>query len=155
MPIHRLDEEPSRRGVFADLTCDSDGTINRFIDHRDVKDVLELHRWNGEPYYIGMFLLGAYQEILGDLHNLFGDTDAAHVVLNEDGTHRVEHVVSGDQVSDVLRYVQYDAKSLLGRIHGAIDRAEARGEIEADESRRLTERFERGLREYTYLSRDD
>ncbi len=154
MPIHRLDEKPTRRGVFADLTCDSDGTINRFIDHRDVKDVLELHRWNGEPYYIGMFLLGAYQEILGDLHNLFGDTDAAHVALNEDGTYRIEHVVNGDQVSDVLRYVQYDAKSLLERIHGAIHQAEARGEIEADESLRLTERFERGLREYTYLSRD-
>ena len=125
------------------------------IDHRDVKDVLDLHRWNGKPYYIGMFLLGAYQEILGDLHNLFGDTDAAHVALNEDGTHRIEHVVGGDQVSDVLRYVQYDAKSLLDRIHAAIDQSEARGDLRAEESARLTERFEQGLREYTYLSRDE
>ena len=85
MPIHRLDEKPTRRGVFADLTCDSDGKINQFIDQHDVKDVLELHAWNGEPYLIGMFLVGAYQEILGDLHNLFGDTDAVHVRLDEEG----------------------------------------------------------------------
>jgi arginine decarboxylase len=155
MPIHRLEEKPTRRGVIADLTCDSDGQINRFIDHRDVKDVLELHRLDGRPYYIGIFLIGAYQEILGDLHNLFGDTDAAHVSLNEDGSHRIEHVVGGDQVRDVLRYVQYDAKSLLEKIQGAIQRAQARGEIEADESERLTARFEQGLRDYTYLSRDD
>ena len=81
LPIHRLDEKPTRRGVFADLTCDCDGKIDQFIDLRDVKDVLELHAWNGEPYYIGVFLVGAYQEILGDLHNLFGDTDAVHVTL--------------------------------------------------------------------------
>ncbi|MFP6660282.1 MAG: biosynthetic arginine decarboxylase [Myxococcota bacterium] len=155
MPIHRLEEKPTRRGVIADLTCDSDGQINRFIDHRDVKDVLELHRLDSRPYYIGIFLIGAYQEILGDLHNLFGDTDAAHVSLNEDGSHRIEHVVGGDQVRDVLRYVQYDAKSLLEKIQGAIQRAQARGEIEADESERLTARFEQGLRDYTYLSRDD
>ena len=155
MPIHRLGEKPTRRGVFADLTCDSDGKISRFIDHRDVKDVLELHRWNGEPYYIGMFLIGAYQEILGDLHNLFGDTDAAHVVLNDDGTYRIEHVVGGDQVADVLRYVQYDAKSLLGRLQQSIAKAEDRGDIGAEQSKRLYECFERGLRDYTYLARDD
>ena len=88
LPIHRLDEKPTRRGVFADLTCDSDGKIDQFIDMHDVKDVLELHAWNGQPYYIGVFLVGAYQEILGDLHNLFGDTDAVHVRLADEGGYR-------------------------------------------------------------------
>ena len=95
MPIHRLEERPTRRGVFADLTCDSDGKIDQFIDPRDVKDVLELHAWNGQPYYIGVFLVGAYQEILGDLHNLLGDTDAVHVRLVGDD-YVVDHVVKGD-----------------------------------------------------------
>ncbi|HEY5657183.1 MAG TPA: biosynthetic arginine decarboxylase, partial [Myxococcota bacterium] len=98
MPIHRLDEKPTRRGVIADLTCDSDGKIDRFIDPLDVKDVLELHPFTGAPYYLGMFLVGAYQEILGDLHNLFGDTDAVHVTLDPEGGYRVEHVVEGDSV---------------------------------------------------------
>ncbi|MDH5307418.1 MAG: biosynthetic arginine decarboxylase, partial [Myxococcales bacterium] len=102
MPIHRLGEKPTRRGVFADLTCDSDGKIDCFIDPEDVKHVLELHPFTGEPYYIGMFLVGAYQEILGDLHNLFGDTDAVHVTLDDDGSYRVEHVVEGDSVEEVL-----------------------------------------------------
>jgi arginine decarboxylase len=83
LPIHRLNERPTRLGVFADLTCDSDGKIDQFIDRRDVKHVLELHPYTGEPYFIGMFLIGRYQEILGDLHNLFGDTDAVHVRLGD------------------------------------------------------------------------
>ena len=79
MPIHRLNEEPTRRGVLGDITCDSDGKVDQFIDLRDVQSTLELHPYDGEPYYLGAFLLGAYQEILGDLHNLFGDTNAVHV----------------------------------------------------------------------------
>ena len=99
MPIQRLCEEPTRRGVLADLTCDSDGKIDQFIDADDVKPVLELHRWDGGPYYVGMFLVGAYQEILGDLHNLFGDTDAVHVRLDAEGRPSVEHEVRGDDVA--------------------------------------------------------
>lgn len=154
MPIHRLDEKPTRRGVFADLTCDSDGKIDKFIDQRDVKDVLELHPWNGQPYYIGMFLVGAYQEILGDYHNLFGDTDAVHVRLGKDGRYEVEHVVEGDSVTDVLRYVQYDRGTLIERVRRTIEIAMRDGQISLEESARLRRRYEEGLSEYTYLTRN-
>jgi arginine decarboxylase len=154
MPIHRLREKPTRRGVFADLTCDSDGKIDKFIDQHDVKDVLELHAWNGTPYYIGVFLVGAYQEILGDLHNLFGDTHAVHVQLDESGGYRVEHVVEGDEVSEVLSYVQYDRQDLVERVRRATEAALRSGSISLEESARLRKRYDEGLREYTYLERD-
>jgi arginine decarboxylase len=154
MPIHRLDEKPTRRGVLADLTCDSDGKIDQFIDPRDVKDVLELHSWNGSPYYIGIFLVGAYQEILGDLHNLFGDTDAVHVRMAEDGHYVVEHVVEGDDVSSVLGYVQYDRRALVEKVRRTIEDALRRGDISLEESARLRKRYEQGLKGYTYHSPD-
>jgi len=155
LPIHRLDEKPTRRGIFADLTCDSDGKIDQFIDTHDVKDVLELHPWTGAPYYIGAFLVGAYQEILGDLHNLFGDTDAVHVKLSEEGGYTVEHVVEGDAVHSVLSYVQYDRRALVEKVRKTIEQALRRGEITSEESARLVKRYEQGLQEYTYLSRDE
>ena len=154
MPIHRLDEKPARRGVFADLTCDSDGKIDKFIDQRDVKDVLELHSLNGSPYYIGVFLVGAYQEILGDLHNLFGDTDAVHVRLDGNGGYTVEHVVEGDEVTEVLSYVQYDKGRLIEKVRLTIEEAMRRGTISLDESARLRRHYEQGLQDYTYLKRD-
>ena len=154
LPIHRLDEKPTRRGVFVDLTCDSDGKIDQFIDPHDVKDVLELHSWNGAPYFIGVFLVGAYQEILGDLHNLFGDTDAVHVTLADDGTYRVERVVEGDDVASVLSYVQYDRRALIEKVRVTIEEATRRGQITLEDSARLRRRYEQGLGEYTYLSRD-
>jgi arginine decarboxylase len=154
LPIHRLDEKPVRRGVFVDLTCDSDGKIDQFIDMHDVKDVLELHTWTGAPYYIGVFLVGAYQEILGDLHNLFGDTDAVHVTLADDGNYRVERVVEGDDVEHVLAYVQYDRRALIEKVRITIEEAARKGQITLEESARLRRRYEQGLQEYTYLSRD-
>ncbi len=154
MPIHRLDQKPTRRGIFADLTCDSDGKIDQFIDQHDVKDVLELHAFDGSPYYIGVFLMGAYQEILGDLHNLFGDTDAVHVRLDEDGGYEVEHVVEGDDVKDVLAYVQYDRNALKEKVRRLSEVAQRRGEISLEESTRLRQRYDQGLWEYTYLHRD-
>ncbi len=154
MPIHRLEEKPTRRGVFADLTCDSDGKIDKFIDPRDVKDVLELHPWNGQPYFIGMFLVGAYQEILGDYHNLFGDTDAVHVRLGPDGKYNIEHVVEGDAVNDVLRYVQYDRGTLIEKVRRTIESAMRAGQISLEDSARLRRRYEEGLNEYTYLTRN-
>jgi arginine decarboxylase len=152
VPIHRLDERPTRRGVFADLTCDSDGKIDQFIDPHDVRDVLDLHPWTGAPYYIGVFLVGAYQEILGDLHNLFGDTDAVHVRLADDGSPIVEHVVEGDTVEDVLAYVAYDRKTLVEKVRRTIEEALRAGRMSLEESARLRKRYEQGLSEYTYLS---
>ncbi len=154
MPIHRLEERPTRRGVFADLTCDSDGKIDQFIDPRDVKDVLELHAWTGQPYYIGVFLVGAYQEILGDLHNLFGDTDAVHVRLAEGGGYTIEHVVEGDEVNEVLSYVEYDRSHLIEKVRRTVESALRAGQISLEESARLRKRYEQGLQEYTYLERD-
>jgi len=155
VPIHRLEEQPMRRGVFADLTCDSDGKIDQFIDQRDVKDVLELHAFDGSPYYLGVFLVGAYQEILGDLHNLFGDTDAVHVRLEEGGEYSVDHVVEGEDVADVLQYVQYERRPLIEKVRQTVESALRRGQITLEESARLRRRYQQGLEEYTYLSRDD
>ncbi len=116
MPIHRLNEEPSQRVTLADLTCDSDGKIDRFIDLLDVKSTLELHPLKpNQPYVLGMFLGGAYQEIMGNLHNLFGDTNAVHIKLTPKG-YSIEHVVKGDTMAEVLGYVQYDAEQLLERL---------------------------------------
>jgi arginine decarboxylase len=155
MPIHRLNERPTRRGIFADLTCDSDGKMDSFIDQRDVKDVLELHAWNDQPYYIGVFLVGAYQEILGDLHNLFGDTNAVHVRLDEQAGYAIEHVVEGDDVSDVLRYVQYERGQLIDKVRRLSEVAQRRGQMSLEEATRLHKRYVKGLSDYTYLSRDD
>jgi len=152
MPIHRLDEEPTRRGVFADLTCDSDGKIDQFINPRDPKDLIELHPWTGVPYFIGVFLVGAYQEILGDLHNLFGDTNAVHVKLDDDGGYTVDHIVEGDAVEDVLAYVQYERRPLIEKVRQIIEGALRSNDISLEESARLLERYEQGLKGYTYLS---
>ncbi len=119
-----------------------------------MKDVLELHAFDGRPYYIGMFLLGAYQEILGDLHNLFGDTDAVHVRLDDKGGYHVEHVVEGDDVSDVLRYVEYDPRLLVEKVRRTIEVALRKNEISLEESKRLRMRYQQGLQGYTYLSDD-
>ncbi|MCP4035834.1 MAG: biosynthetic arginine decarboxylase [bacterium] len=151
MPIHRLDEAPTRRAVFADLTCDSDGKIDHFIAGQGEQRTIELHELNGEPYFVGVFLVGAYQEILGDLHNLFGDTDAVHVRLDDDGGYAVEHVVDGDEVSDVLRYVQYEPAALVERVRRATEAALRRGDISLADSARLRKHYEEGLRDYTYL----
>jgi len=155
MPIHRLDEEPTRRGVVADLTCDSDGRIDRFIGDGEDQPTVRLHPWNGAPYLLGVFLLGAYQEILGDLHNLFGDTDAVHVRLDGDQTYSVEHFVEGDNVTDVLSYVQYDRRNLTERVRKLIERALRDGKIGLEDSALLRRRYDQGLSDYTDLREEN
>lgn len=151
MPIHRLDEEPSRKAVIADITCDSDGKIDRFIDLRDVKHVLDLHPFDGRPYYLGIFLVGAYQEILGDLHNLFGDTHAVHVSLDDEGGYRIDHVVEGDTVTDVLRYVQFGKQDLVRLVRRATEVALKEGRMSMEEAARMVLAYQQGLEGYTYL----
>jgi len=151
MPIHRLDEEPTQRGTLADLTCDSDGKIDQFIDLRDVKSVLELHPLKpGQPYYLALFLGGAYQEIMGNLHNLFGDANAVHIQLTPSGYH-IEHVVKGDTMKEVLSYVQYDAESLVESIRRQTEEALQQNKITLSESQLLLQNYERSLSQYTYL----
>ncbi len=154
VPIHRLQEEPSRRAVLADITCDSDGKIDHFIDRRDVKPVLELHALGEEDYHLGIFLVGAYQEILGDLHNLFGDTNTLHVTLAGDGGYHIEHVLTGDTVTDVLKYVSYDRDDLVARVRRAAERALKDGRMTFEDSRQLLRVYEQGLAGYTYLERE-
>lgn len=156
MPIHRHVEQPRRRGVLADLTCDSDGKVDQFIDLHDVKDSLELHALNGEPYYLGMFLLGAYQEILGDLHNLFGDTNAIQVRIDDSPLgYKIDNVVEGDTISEVLSYVQYERPDLMRRLRHITEEALRAGRLDVEESARLRKRFEEELSGYTYLEPDE
>ena len=164
LPLHRHDTRPDRRGVLADLTCDSDGKVERFIDLRNVKTSLELHSWKAdEPYYIGFFLVGAYQEILGDLHNLFGDTNIVHVdtqgrvrgaeVTEPSNRPRLAHILRGERVKDVLAYVEYGEVDLLPRLREELESALELGSITYEESALLWRRYEEGLRGYTYLTR--
>ncbi len=151
MPIHRLEEEPFRHGILGDISCDSDGKVDQFIDRRDVKKTLPLHSFNGEPYYLGAFLVGAYQEILGDLHNLFGDTNAVHVRLDGSGSVVLEAVIRGDTVREVLDYVQFKTPALLEQFRTDVETAVREGRIGYEESGSLLRFYEEGLNGYTYL----
>jgi arginine decarboxylase len=152
MPIHRLGEEPTRRGILADLTCDSDGKIDQFIDLKDVKHVLELHPIEPhKPYYLGLFLGGAYQEIMGNLHNLFGDTNAVHIKLTPNG-YKIEHVVKGDTMTEVVGYVQYDVEDLIESVRQKAEQALLENRIEISEAQRLLQNYEHSLSQYTYLA---
>ncbi len=151
MPIHRLEEEPTRPAVLGDITCDSDGKVDAFIDRRDVKRTLQLHPFNGSDYYLGAFLLGAYQEILGDLHNLFGDTNAVHVRLGPTGEVILDSVIKGDTVREVLNYVQFNADSLVTRLRRDVETALREGRLSYEESGALLRFYEEGLHGYTYL----
>jgi arginine decarboxylase len=156
MPIHRLNEPPVNHAVIGDITCDSDGKLDQFIDRRDVKKTVLLHRFNGEPYYLGVFLVGAYQEILGDLHNLFGDTHAVHVSLTDNGDEgaegaRVEHIIKGDTVREVLKYVEFDPEALMGKVRRDVEAAVNANLMEDQQAGRLLKFYEEALQGYTYL----
>jgi arginine decarboxylase len=154
MPIHRLDEEPTVSATLADLTCDSDGMIDHFIDVEDVKSTLAVHTLkDSESYFLGMFLNGAYQEILGDLHNLFGDTNAVHVELTDTG-YQIGHVIKGDSVSEVLRYVEYQPENMIEAVRRQAERAVSQGRITNEQMRTLMHHYEESLRSYTYLTDD-
>jgi arginine decarboxylase len=151
MPIHRLDEHPTRRGTIQDVTCDSDGVIDRFAGGRKGKPSLELHPWReGEPYILGIFLTGAYQEILGDLHNLFGDTNAVHVRLKDDG-YEITDLVHGDTVTEVLTYVQFHASDLLATFRRKVGRASG---LTRQDANAFIADYVAGLEGYTYLEGD-
>src|SRR6202166_1102325 len=151
MPIHRLQEEPSHHGILGDISCDSDGKVDQFIDRRDVKKTLPLHTFNGEPYILGTFLVGAYQEILGDLHNLFGDTNAVHVQLDEKGAVVIDALIRGDTVREVLDYVQFKSTALAEQFRRDVETAVREGRIGEEEWGLLLRFYEDGLNGYTYL----
>ena len=153
MPIHRLDEQPTELGQFADLTCDSDGKLDQFIDAGKTKSLLELHPLrDGEPYRIGIFLAGAYQEVMGNLHNLFGSTNAVHVRLNPIGSGYVlDHVVHGDTNADVLQVMEHDPDLMLERFRQATEQAIQSKALGIADARRLMDHLKTSLRQTTYL----
>ncbi|QNI46556.1 arginine decarboxylase [Synechococcus sp. WH 8101] len=152
MPLHRLDEKPTRLGHFADLTCDSDGRLSRFISDGRSKPLLELHSLVADqPYLIGLFLGGAYQEVMGNLHNLFGSTDAVHIRLAPGGDYQVDHVVRGDTNADVLQAMEHVPDLLLERLRIASEQAISRGALRISDARLLMDHLESSLRQSTYL----
>ncbi|HXZ59754.1 MAG TPA: biosynthetic arginine decarboxylase [Steroidobacteraceae bacterium] len=152
LPIHRLDERPTRTAVLADITCDSDGKIDHFVSLRDVKRTLELHELkSGEKYYLAAFLVGAYQETLGDLHNLFGDTHVVHVRLHDEGGWWIEEIVKGDTANKVLEYMEYDVAELYPALARDCERAIRDGRMTLAESQALKRFYESELDGYAYL----
>jgi arginine decarboxylase len=160
MPIARLNERPTREGTLVDITCDSDGQVNKFIDFRDVRDTLPLHKLNTngngvlEPYYIGFFLMGAYQDIMGDLHNLFGRVNEVHVFLEPDEPtgYYIEEIIEGNTIIQSLTAVQYDENELKRQMKAQMDEAIKSDRMKPSEAMRLLDDYERGLKAYTYLS---
>jgi arginine decarboxylase len=160
MPVSRLDERPTREATLVDITCDSDGQVNKFIDLRDVRDTLTLHalhtNGNGlpEPYYLGFFLMGAYQDIMGDLHNLFGRVNEVHVFLEPDepAGYYIEEIIEGATIAQSLADVQYDENELKRRMKAQMDEAIKSDRMKPNEAMRLLDEYERGLKGYTYLS---
>lgn len=152
LPIHRLDERPTRTAVLADITCDSDGKIDHFVSLRDVKRTLELHELKaGERYYLAVFLVGAYQETLGDLHNLFGDTHVVHVRLHDEGGWWIEEIVKGDTANRVLEYMEYDVAELYPALARDCERAIRDGRMTIAESQAIKRFYESELDGYAYL----
>ncbi|MEG1617719.1 MAG: biosynthetic arginine decarboxylase [Bacteroidales bacterium] len=154
IPIHRLNEKPSRTATLQDMTCDSDGKIDNFIATQNNPYNLPVHQLKDhEPYYIGVFLVGAYQEILGDLHNLFGDTNAVHISVYND-RYEIDQVYDGETVADVLDYVDYNPRKLVRNVEGWVTRSMKAGKITPEEGREFLSNYRSGLYGYTYLERD-
>jgi len=155
MPVHRLNEQPSMQGTLCDITCDSDGKINRFADIRDVRKTLPLHPLkNGDPYYVGIFMTGAYQDIMGDLHNLFGRVNEAHVFLDpdEDSGFYIEETINGHTISQVLELTEYYPNDLLRSMKEQINLAIKEDRLKPNEGMRLLAEYEKGLTDRTYLT---
>lgn len=154
MPVHRLGEFPGRQAIISDITCDSDGRIDHFIDPQGMKPMLDLHPLKaGEEYYLGVFLVGAYQETLGDLHNLMGDTNVVSIRINEDGTYEYVREIRGDSVADVLSYVEYEPRRILENLRSTAEQAVRKGLISPSERYSVLQAFEDGMRGYTYFER--
>jgi arginine decarboxylase len=157
VPIHRLNERPQLESTLVDITCDSDGKVSKFIDLADVRETLPLHELrNGEPYYLGIFLTGAYQDIMGDIHNLFGRVNEVHVFLDDDeeSGFYIEEEIPGQSIGEVLAMTQYDWRDLEKRMKAQMDAAIKADILKPTEGMRLLQDFERGLKDQTYLTFD-
>ena len=153
MPLQRLAQKPDVMATIADITCDCDGKIDHFVGQHATRDTLPLHNLTDEEYYLGVFLVGAYQETLGDLHNLLGDTNVATVEVDRSGHLRYTRELEGDSVADVLSYVEYDPKNMIQHIRKLAEKAVRAESITAKDRRLIMEAFENGMRGYTYFER--
>lgn len=154
MPLHRLQELPSRQGIISDITCDSDGRIDHFIDPQGMKNTLDLHPLvENQEYYLGAFLVGAYQETLGDLHNLLGDTNVVSIRINEDSSYDFVREIRGDSVAEILSYVEYEPRRIIESIREDAERAVSEGRISPSDRYKIMQAYEDGLRGYTYFER--
>jgi arginine decarboxylase len=151
MPIHRLNEKATHQAILADISCDSDGKIDAFAGAKGTESFIMLHQYTTDPYYLGIFLVGAYQEILGGLHNLFGDTNVVHVELEENGEWKILKLVEGDTIEEVLGYVQYRPEKLIERLEELIERSLKSGLLSPAESAQLKRKYKQALESYTYL----
>jgi arginine decarboxylase len=152
LPIHRLNEYPTERGILVDLTCDSDGQIDHFVDVKDIKETLELHpTTNGGPYYIAICLLGAYQDVMGDFHNLIGTTNEAHVIVDEGGRHHIRKIVRGNSIEEMVKIAGFDAEELTREFSSLIETGVREGRIKEAEAVQFLEDYRARAKETTYL----
>src|SRR5215216_171388 len=151
MPIHRLNEQPTDYATFVDITCDSDGHIDKFVDLKDVKEVLELHPFTGEPYYIAIFLVGAYQEVMGSFHNLFGLPNEAHVIMDTDGRYHITKIVPGSRVGDMIAYARYDKAQAWEHFREFVKARTSEGKLTAEQAEDVIQHYEADINRYTYL----
>jgi len=152
VPIQRLDEKPDVLASIADITCDSDGEITSFVGENGRTKALPLHKIKvDEQYYIGFFLIGAYQEILGDMHNLFGDTNAVHITFNKKTNYKIDTVITGDATWESLKYVQYDSQEILKRVRNNLEKDVSLQKVSIEESSHFIELLDKTLQSYTYL----
>ncbi|HET6371731.1 MAG TPA: arginine decarboxylase, partial [Candidatus Polarisedimenticolia bacterium] len=153
VPIHRLREKPERRATLVDITCDSDGEIDKFVDLKDIKEALEVHALNGhETYYLAIVLIGAYQDTMGDLHNLFGSVNEAHLVVDDGGAVHVKRIRRGNSVRETLAAFGYDAKDLAARLQAILEERQAHESVSPREARQLLSEYRGQFDAYTYLT---
>jgi arginine decarboxylase len=153
MPVHRLHQRPTRNAVLADITCDSDGKIDRFIDLHDVKHALPLHELDGSDYYLGAFLVGAYQETIGDMHNLLGNTNVLHVRIDAKGHIESSRQICGDRVDEILKYMEYNPESMTAGMKTRLEKACKAGLITARERNQFLSAYRIGMKGYTYFEK--
>jgi arginine decarboxylase len=151
IPIHKLNKKPTEYATLCDVTCDSDGIVDKFVDLHDVKPVLELHKLDGEPYYLAMMLVGAYQEVMGNNHNLFGVPHEAHIHIDEDG-YIIKKVIQGSTLGDSLETARYEGVTLIDQFRRQVMKRSKDGDISNDEANKLIEYYENQIDAYTYLS---
>ena len=151
-PIHKLNQKPKRRAILNDITCDSDGMITKFVLNEGISDTLPVHEIKrGEDYFIGVFYVGAYQETLGDLHNLFGDTNVISIKLKKDGKFKITHQQIGDKISEVLSYVEYKPEKLFKNFKKIVDRSLLDKKLKNNEKNKLLQSFKDSIEGYTYF----